>query len=65
VNWLAAQEHSGENIGTTETHVLFVELKDPPQSPRQGASLATGTVSAEQDVALDVVVLPVLLLRPE
>jgi quercetin dioxygenase-like cupin family protein len=28
-NWLPAQEHSGENIGDTETHVLFVELKDP------------------------------------
>ena len=31
-NWLPAQEHSGENVGTTETHVLFVELKDTPQS---------------------------------
>jgi hypothetical protein len=28
-NWLAAQEHSGENIGETETHVIFVELKEP------------------------------------
>jgi beta-alanine degradation protein BauB len=28
VNWLSAQEHSGENIGDTETHVLFVELKE-------------------------------------
>jgi beta-alanine degradation protein BauB len=28
--WLAAQEHAGENTGTTETHVLFVELKEPP-----------------------------------
>jgi hypothetical protein len=27
--WLAAQEHSGENIGETETHVIFVELKEP------------------------------------
>ncbi|CCG02132.1 hypothetical protein [Blastococcus saxobsidens] len=26
--WLPAQEHSGQNIGETETHVLFVELKD-------------------------------------
>ncbi|WP_448624810.1 cupin domain-containing protein [Geodermatophilus sp. URMC 64] len=26
--WLPAQEHAGENIGDTETHVLFVELKD-------------------------------------
>jgi hypothetical protein len=29
-SWLAAQEHSGENIGDTETHVFFVELKEPP-----------------------------------
>ena len=26
--WLPAQEHHGENIGDTPTHVLFVELKD-------------------------------------
>jgi hypothetical protein len=25
--WLPAQAHIGENIGTTDTHVLFVELK--------------------------------------
>jgi beta-alanine degradation protein BauB len=28
VRWLSAQTHSGENIGDTATHVLFVELKD-------------------------------------
>jgi hypothetical protein len=27
--WLDAQDHSRENIGTTDTHVLFVELKEP------------------------------------
>lgn len=27
--WLAAQEHYGENIGNTGTHVLLVELKEP------------------------------------
>jgi beta-alanine degradation protein BauB len=26
--WLPAQTHVGENVGTTETHVIFVELKD-------------------------------------
>jgi beta-alanine degradation protein BauB len=26
--WLPAQQHAGENIGDTETHVLFVEFKD-------------------------------------
>jgi beta-alanine degradation protein BauB len=33
VSWLAAQEHSGENIGSTDTHVLFVELKDASAGP--------------------------------
>ena len=28
--WLPAQQHAGENIGDTPTHVLFVELKDGP-----------------------------------
>jgi hypothetical protein len=30
--WLAAQEHSGENIGDTPAHTVFVELKEagPP-----------------------------------
>ncbi|MGA8046058.1 MAG: cytoplasmic protein [Dermatophilaceae bacterium] len=28
VRWLDAQEHSGENIGDTETVTFFVELKD-------------------------------------
>jgi beta-alanine degradation protein BauB len=35
VRWLDAQTHSGENIGTTATHVLFVELKEP--GGREGA----------------------------
>lgn len=29
VRWVAAQEHAGENIGETETHAIFVELKEP------------------------------------
>lgn len=29
VGWLPAQEHHGENIGETPTHVIFVELKEP------------------------------------
>src|SRR5688572_2890861 len=36
--WLDAQTHSGENIGDTPTHVLFVELKDSA-STRSGGSL--------------------------
>lgn len=34
--WLDAQEHSGHNIGESETHVMFVELKDRPGSPGAG-----------------------------
>ena len=40
--WLPAQEHSGENIGDTETHVLFVELKDA-----HAARPATGALGPE------------------
>jgi hypothetical protein len=36
--WLGAQEHSGENIGTTGTHVLFVELKEPPPGSSVGGA---------------------------
>jgi quercetin dioxygenase-like cupin family protein len=32
VRWLDAQVHSGENVGSTPTHVLFVELKESGQS---------------------------------
>ena len=28
VRWLDAQVHSGENVGSTPTHVLFVELNE-------------------------------------
>ncbi len=35
VSWLAAQEHIGENIGDSETVVVFVELKEPKSD--QGA----------------------------
>jgi beta-alanine degradation protein BauB len=38
VNWIAAQEHSGENIGTTESHSIFVELKEPPPASPPTAS---------------------------
>ena len=35
--WLPAQQHYGENIGETPTHVIFVELKNvrtpPPSDP--------------------------------
>ena len=34
--WLSAQRHSGENIGDTPTHVIFVELKEPPATSGPG-----------------------------
>ena len=27
--WLPAQQHCGHNIGESDTHVLFIELKEP------------------------------------
>lgn len=33
VRWVAAQEHAGENIGDTETHSIFIELKEPNPAP--------------------------------
>jgi hypothetical protein len=27
--WVGAQTHAGENIGSTPTHTIFVELKEP------------------------------------
>ena len=38
VNWLSAQQHSGENIGTTDTHVIFVELKEPPRNSSESSA---------------------------
>ncbi|GAB3707829.1 hypothetical protein [Mariniluteicoccus flavus] len=29
VRWLEAQVHRGTNIGATQTHTIFVELKEP------------------------------------
>ncbi|MEU8005096.1 cytoplasmic protein [Catellatospora sp. NPDC049111] len=34
--WIGAQEHYGENIGSTETHAVFVELKEPSATPAIG-----------------------------
>lgn len=39
VRWLPAQEHAGENIGETETHVIFVELKDTGRTPASGDAI--------------------------
>jgi quercetin dioxygenase-like cupin family protein len=34
--WLPAQQHAGHNIGDTETHVFFVELKDGAGAAQSG-----------------------------
>ena len=36
--WLPAQQHSGENIGATPTHTIFVELKEPATGRSDDAS---------------------------
>ncbi len=37
--WLPAQQHHGENIGDTQTHVIFVELKANPPGTATDAAL--------------------------
>lgn len=29
VRWISAQEHYGHNIGSTDSHAIFIELKEP------------------------------------
>ena len=40
--WLPAQEHSGENIGDSATHTVFVELKEPAHGGATPAGDAVG-----------------------
>jgi hypothetical protein len=40
--WLPAQEHHGENIGDTPTHVVFVELKEPAPGAAPAGDVAPG-----------------------
>ena len=35
-HWLPAQQHFGHNIGDTETHTIFVELKEPADGAGSG-----------------------------
>ena len=42
-NWLPAQTHMGENIGTTPTRVIFVELKETATDPAAEPSLGPQT----------------------
>jgi quercetin dioxygenase-like cupin family protein len=38
-HWIPAQEHAGENIGDTESHSVFIELKEPPREPGPSGGL--------------------------
>ncbi|MDV8147021.1 cytoplasmic protein [Arthrobacter sp. B10-11] len=44
--WLPAQHHSGENIGETDTHTFFVELKERGQ--RSDGESAEGEPAAAE-----------------
>lgn len=44
--WIDAQEHAGENIGSTESHSVFVELKESSPGSTDGpAELGPSTAS--------------------
>lgn len=47
--WLPSQVHAGENIGTTETHVMFVELKHRDGATPGSASLGPDTPDRARD----------------
>jgi len=42
VVWVAAQEHQGENIGTTDSHSIFIELKEPPGASAEQSTTQLG-----------------------
>jgi beta-alanine degradation protein BauB len=46
VRWIGAQEHMGENSGDTETHSIFVELKDAAATPVPSAEAPLGPSAA-------------------
>lgn len=36
VTWRPAETHAGENVGTTESHVILIELKAPAKTSASG-----------------------------
>ena len=40
--WLGAQEHTGENVGDTASHCIFVELKEAAPVIEQAADVPLG-----------------------
>ena len=43
VRWLDAQEHSGVNVGGTDTVTFFVELKEPAPTATEAGQLGPRT----------------------
>ena len=44
--WVGAQEHSGENIGDSDTHSIFVELKERPRNGAAAGPTPLGTAES-------------------
>jgi hypothetical protein len=42
VRWVGAQQHYGENIGTTDSHCILVELKEPAPANAPAAEPVLG-----------------------
>jgi beta-alanine degradation protein BauB len=40
--WVAAQEHTGENVGDTVSHSIFIELKEPTPTTAATADVPLG-----------------------
>jgi beta-alanine degradation protein BauB len=43
VHWLPAQVHSGENVGSTDTRVVFIELKTTSAGPGRAGTVGPST----------------------
>ena len=46
VRWVGAQEHYGENTGDTDSHAIFIELKEPGPAGRAAGADRLGPSSS-------------------
>lgn len=44
--WVGAQQHAGENIGSTASHAIFVELKEPGPASTSDSPLGPGAAGS-------------------
>jgi beta-alanine degradation protein BauB len=49
--WLNAQQHQGSNVGETNSHALFIELKDP-RTDQGAVALGQGHGQAQGTTAI-------------